>query len=147
MSTTDALLPLAARKWVYRTAIILGGIVFLVAIILDVTGHKVVDGITIDPETGVVALILAALGTLAHQNLGNGPAILDAIEGTSPKVAEVVDAAQTTVAKAQELAAAHPDLTSLTRAELVKLLPATVKPGKKTKAELVALIKAAEATE
>lgn len=146
VAPTDAavLLPATARVWVYRTAIILGALVFLAAIILKATGHGTIDGVTVDPETGIVALILAALGALAHANLANGPAILDAIEGTSPKVAEVVDAAEKVADKAHELAAEDPDLTKLLRAELVKMLPPGVTPGKKTKAELADIITAAK---
>ena len=76
-------------------------------------------------------------------DLGNGPGILAAVEALSPKVAEVIDAAATAGQKAQEVIASDPALETLLRAELVKLLPPGVKPGKKTKAELIAIIRAA----
>jgi hypothetical protein len=137
------LLPATARVWVYRVAIVLGALVFLAAIVLKATGHGTIDGVSIDPETGIVALVLAGLGALAHANLANGPAILDAIEGTSPKVTEVVDAAEKVADKAHELATEDPDLTKLLRADLIKLLPPGVTPGKKTKAELIEIITSA----
>lgn len=152
LGTVDRILPKRARVWVYRVAIALGAIIFVAAIVLDATGHGTIDGVRIDTETGVVGLILSALGTLAHANLSTGPGILEAIESEVPVVAEVVPELEkikaTMKLKIEDIKRADPDLTAM----LVKDLRAKAKDlgltgySSQTKAELITAIKAATKT-
>lgn len=117
VGTTDAILPAKARVWVYRVAIALGALVFVAAIVLKATGHGTINGVALDPETGIVALVLAALGALAHANLSTGPGILAAIEDAEPKVGEVVSEVETevkqVVKKAKAAETVDPELAGM----------------------------------
>lgn len=140
----DRILPKRARVWVYRVAVLVGGLVFAAALILKVTGHGQIGDVTIDPETGIVGLILAGLGALAHVNLSTGPGVLAAIEAEVPEVTTIVHDAEQVAVKVEAAAKAHPDLTALTLKELqAEAKRLGIAPSHKTKAELRDLIDAA----
>lgn len=144
---TDAVLPLNVRIWVYRAAIVLGALIFAAALVLKYTGHDTIDGVVIDPFSGIVGLILSGLGYLAHANLTNGPGILKALEGDIPVTAEVIADGEKVIAKVEAIAKADPDLTNLLRADLVAAAKKTGYVGslsKKNKAALIAIINGAE---
>jgi hypothetical protein len=144
LGTVDRILPARARVWVYRIAVILGALVFVAALILKATGHGQIGDITIDPETGLVGLILAGLGALAHVNLSTGPGILEAIESEVPVVAEVVADGEQVAARIRQAARAEPDLTALTLKELqAEARRLGIAPSHKTKTVLRDLIEEA----
>jgi hypothetical protein len=144
LGTVDRILPKRARVWVYRVAVILGALVFVAALVLKITGHGQIGDVTIDPETGLVGLILAGLGALAHVNLSTGPGVLAAIESEVPQVTTIVRDAEQVAVKVKAAAAAHPDLTTMTLKELAaEAKRLGIAPSHKTKAELRDLITAA----
>ena len=147
LGTVDKILPASARVWVYRVAIFLGGLIFVAAIILDATGHPVVAGVKVDPSTGVVALVLAALGALAHANLSSGPGILEAIESEVPVITTIVADAEKVVTevetKVKAVETLDPDLDSMLKKDLQDIARKRGIPVSQTKPALIAAIKAA----
>lgn len=144
LGTVDRILPKPARVWAYRIAVLVGAVVFVAALVLKVTGHGQIGGVTIDPETGIVGLILAGLGALAHVNLSTGPGVLAAIESEVPQVTTIVRDAEQVAVKVEAAAKAHPDLTAMTLKELsAEAKRLGIAPSHKTKAELRDLIDAA----
>jgi len=88
------------------------------------------------------AEVIEELGKIKDEILGH---ITDLLTSTTATAAPAAVTATTPPAAAAETAT--PDLNTLTRAELVKLLPAGVKAGKKTKAQLIAAITAANTSQ
>ena len=93
------------------------------------------------------AEVVEELGKVKDEILGHITDLLTTATATATAQTAAPAAVTATTTPAAATETATPDLSTLTRAELVKLLPAGVKAGKKTKAQLIAAITAANTSQ
>jgi hypothetical protein len=136
-----AMLQPKTRHRLYNAGIYLGALLFAAAGVLKLLHHNVfhVLGavVVIDPETGVVGVLVLAISSVARVHLNSPAGVAAALATTSPKVAEVIGAVEKAAAGAEQVIDEHPEVADMTvavlRAELRKL---GIPPRKLRKSQL-----------